>query len=210
MSLALPITCDADVAEGAAWLAEGEPCFAMALAQTGPLPLRLRPPGFAGLLDIIVGQQVSVASARAIYTRLVAAGLDRPENVLRAGDDGLRAAGLSRPKARYVLALAERDFDFEALHGLPDDAAIAALVDMPGIGPWTAQIYVMFCLGRRDIFPSGDLALQEAARGLFDLPARPSPKDLSAMAVAWSPWRSVAARLLFAYYRVLKQKEGLS
>ena len=87
MSLAPPITCDADVAEGAAWLAEREPRFAMALAQTGPLPLRLRPPGFAGLLDIIVGQQVSVASARAIYTRLVAAGLDRPENVLRAGDD---------------------------------------------------------------------------------------------------------------------------
>ncbi|MDF3382680.1 MULTISPECIES: DNA-3-methyladenine glycosylase [Sulfitobacter] len=210
MSLAPPITCDADVAEGAAWLAEREPRFAMALSKTGPLPLRLRPPGFAGLLDIIVGQQVSVASARAIYARLVAAGLDQPENVLRAGDDGLRAAGLSRPKARYVLALAERDFDFDALHGLPDDEAIAALVDMPGIGPWTAQIYVMFCLGRRDIFPSGDLALQEAARGLFDLPVRPSPKDLSAMAAAWSPWRSVAARLLFAYYRVLKQKEGLS
>ena len=106
MSLAPPITCDADVAEGAAWLAEAEPRFAMALARTGPLPLRLRPPGFAGLLDIIVGQQVSVASARAIYARLVEAGLDRPENVLRVGDDGLRAAGLSRPKARYVLALA--------------------------------------------------------------------------------------------------------
>ena len=210
MSLAPPITCDADVAEGAAWLAEAEPRFAMALARTGPLPLRLRPPGFAGLLDIIVGQQVSVASARAIYARLVEAGLDRPENVLRVGDDGLRAAGLSRPKARYVLALAKREFDFDALHSLPDAEAIAALVAMPGIGPWTAQVYVMFCMGRRDIFPSGDLALQEAARGLFDLPARPRPKDLTAMATAWSPWRSVAARLLFAYYRVLKQKEGLS
>jgi DNA-3-methyladenine glycosylase II len=198
------------VAEGAAWLAEAEPRFAMALARTGPLPLRLRPPGFAGVLDIIVGQQVSVASARAIYARLVEAGLDRPENVLRVGDDGLRAAGLSRPKARYVLALAEREFDFDALHCLSDDEAIAALVAMPGIGPWTAQVYVMFCMGRRDIFPSGDLALQEAARGLFDLPARPTPKDLTAMATAWSPWRSVAARLLFAYYRVLKQKEGLS
>jgi DNA-3-methyladenine glycosylase II len=205
-----PITCDADVAEGATWLAKAEPCFAMALTRTGPLPLRLRPPGFAGLLDIIVGQQVSVASARAIYARLVEAGLHVPENVLRAGDDGLRAAGLSRPKARYVLALAERDFDFDALHSLSDADAIAALIDMPGIGPWTAQVYVMFCLGRRDVFPCGDLALQEAARGLFDLPARPTPKDLTAMAAAWSPWRSVAARLLFAYYRVLKQKEGLS
>lgn len=210
MSAYPPITCDADVAEGATWLAKAEPCFAMALTRTGPLPLRLRPPGFAGLLDIIVGQQVSVASARAIYARLVEAGLHQPENVLRVGDSGLRAAGLSRPKARYVLALAEREFDFNALHSLPDDDAIATLVDMPGIGPWTAQVYVMFCLGRRDVFPSGDLALQEAARGLFDLPARPTPKDLSAMAAAWSPWRSVAARLLFAYYRVLKQKEGLS
>ena len=210
MNLSTPITCDADVAEGAAWLADAEPRFAMALTRTGPLPLRLRPPGFAGLLDIIVGQQVSVASARAIYARLVEAGLHQPENVLRAGDSGLRAAGLSRPKARYVLALAEREFDFDALHSLPDDDAIATLVDMRGIGPWTAQVYVMFCLGRRDVFPSGDLALQEAARGLFDLPARPTPKDLTTMAAAWSPWRSVAARLLFAYYRVLKQKEGLS
>lgn len=210
VSLAPPITCDADVAEGAAWLAEAEPRFAMAFARTGPLPLRLRPPGFAGLLDIIVGQQVSVASARAIYARLVTAGLDHPANVLRAGDDGLRAAGLSRPKARYVLALAEREFDFDALHSLPDAEAIAMLVAMPGVGPWTAQVYVMFCMGRRDVFPGGDLALQEAARGLFDLPARPTQKDLTAMATAWSPWRSVAARLLFAYYRVLKQKEGLS
>lgn len=210
MNLSAPITCDADVAEGAAWLAKAEPRFAMALTRTGPLPLRLRPPGFAGLLDIIVGQQVSVASARAIYARLVEAGLHQPENVLRAEDSGLRAAGLSRPKARYVLALAEREFDFDALRSLPDNDAIAALVDMPGIGPWTAQVYVMFCLGRRDVFPSGDLALQEAARELFDLPVRPTPKDLNAMAAAWSPWRSVAARLLFAYYRVLKQKEGLS
>ncbi|SDF97639.1 DNA-3-methyladenine glycosylase family protein [Sulfitobacter delicatus] len=204
------ITCDADVAEGAAWLAQREPAFAAALARTGPLPLRLRPAGFAGLVDIIVGQQVSVASATAILARLMAAGYDQPHNVIAAGEDGLRAAGLSRPKARYVLALAKRDFDFDALHSLPDTEAITALTEMPGIGPWTAQVYVMFCLGRRDIFPAGDLALQESARMLFDLPARPAPKDLDAMATAWSPWRSVAARLLFAYYRVLKQKEGLS
>ncbi|NUH64442.1 DNA-3-methyladenine glycosylase 2 family protein [Sulfitobacter sp. S0837] len=205
-----PITCAADVAEGARWLAQSEPRFAAALERTGPLPLRLRPPGFAGLLDIIVGQQVSVASARAIHARLVAAGLDDPAGVIDAGEDGLRAAGLSRPKARYVMALAASAFDFEALHRMSDADATAALTQMPGIGPWTAQVYVMFCMGRRDIFPAGDLALQEAARVLFDLSARPTPKNLSAMAAAWSPWRSVAARLLFAYYRVLKQKEGLS
>jgi len=205
-----PITCDADVAEGAIWLAQIEPRFAAALERTGPLPLRLRAPGFAGLLDIIVGQQVSVASATAILARLTAAGLDDPRTVVIAGEDGLRSAGLSRPKARYVLSLAKRNFDFDALHALPDADAIAALTAMPGIGPWTAQVYVMFCMGRRDIFPAGDLALQESARQLFDLPARPMPKDLTEMAAAWSPWRSVAARLLFAYYRVLKQKEGLS
>ncbi|MEX3315232.1 DNA-3-methyladenine glycosylase [Sulfitobacter sp. PS-8MA] len=205
-----PITCDADVAEGARWLAAIEPRFAAALDQTGPLPLRLRAPGFAGLLDIIVSQQVSVASARAIHARLLAAGLTDPAEVVAAREAGLRAAGLSRPKARYVLALAEREFDFDALTRLSDAEASAALTLMPGIGPWTAQVYVMFCLGRRDIFPAGDLALQEAARALFDLPARPTPKELATLAAAWSPWRSVAARLLFAYYRVLKQKEGLS
>ena len=210
MSANPPITCDADVAEGAAWLAAREPRFAVALKRTGALPLRLRPPGFAGLVDIIVGQQVSVASARAIYARLEAAGLTAPENVRAAGEEGLRAAGLSRPKARYVAALAESGFDFDAHAMLSDNDAIAALTAMPGIGPWTAQVYVMFCLGRRDIFPAGDLALQEAARGLFDLPARPSPQALAQMAAAWAPWRSVAARLLFAYYRVLKQREGLS
>ena len=122
------ITCDADVAEGAAWLAARDPRLAAALAQTGTLPLRLRPAGFAGLVEIIAGQQVSVASARAIITRLEAAGLTQPENARAAGEDGLRAAGLSRPKARYVAALAESGFDFDALATLPDTDAMQAPV----------------------------------------------------------------------------------
>ena len=106
--------------------------------------------------------------------------------------------------------LAESGFDFDALATLPDTDAMQALTAMPGIGPWTAQVYVMFCLGRRDVFPEGDLALQESARALFDLPVRPSPRELAELAALWSPSRSVAARLLFAYYRILKQREGLS
>ncbi|WP_259274275.1 DNA-3-methyladenine glycosylase family protein [Sulfitobacter mediterraneus] len=198
-----------DLTEGAAWLAQAEPRFAPVLDQVGDLPLRLKPPGFKGLVEIIISQQVSVASADAIRLRMAEAGLFDPCKVRTAGQDGLRAAGLSKPKARYVHALALSDLDYAALERLPDGDAIAALTGLLGIGPWTAQIYVMFCLGRADMFPPGDLALQEAARVLFDLDARPTPDALALMAQQWSPWRSVAARALFAYYRIIKQREGL-
>ena len=198
-----------DVQAGADWLAAHAPRFDDMLAQTGPLPLRLNPGGFGGLLEIIISQQVSVASAAAIRLRMAQAGLVNAPAVAAAGEAGLRAAGLSRPKARYALALADADFDFEALAQMSDQHAIEALCTLTGIGPWTAQVYVMFCMGRRDIFPAGDLALQEAARVLFDLPQRPTPEALARRAEEWSPWRSVAARALFAYYRVLKNREGL-
>lgn len=200
---------DDDVAEGAAWLAGSEPRFAQALAETGPLPLRLKPAGFAGLLEIIISQQVSVASANAIRARMSDAGLTSEVAVLAAGDSGLRAAGLSRPKARYALILAQEGLDYAGLHNLTDNEAMARLTVITGIGPWTAQIYIMFCMGRADMFPPGDLALQVAAQSLFDLPARPKPEALAEMAQQWSPWRSVAARALFAYYRILKNREGL-
>lgn len=203
------IRTDADVAKGAAWLAQAEPRFAQALAQTGPLPLRLRPGGFAGLLDIIISQQVSVASAAAIRARMETAGLTTPAAVLAAGDAGLRAAGLSRPKARYAQILAQDDLDYGALENLSDDDAMARLTAITGIGPWTAQIYVMFCMGRCDVFPAGDLALQVAAQSLFELTERPKADALARLSQDWSPWRSVAARALFAYYRVIKNREGL-
>ena len=198
-----------DLSEGAAWLAQAEPRFAPVLDQIGALPLRLKPPGFKGLVEIIISQQVSVASADAIRSRMAEADLFDPFKVQSAGQDGLRGAGLSKPKACYVHALALSDLDYAALERLPDADAIAALTSLVGIGPWTAQIYVMFCLGRADMFPPGDLALQEAARVLFDLDARPTPDALALMAQQWSPWRSVAARALFAYYRIIKQREGL-
>lgn len=197
------------VAEGAAWLAQRDPGFARALPLVGDLPLRREADGFAALLRAIVGQQVSVASARAIWARLEGAGLHAPVAMAAASDDDLRAAGLSRQKARYGRALAQAGIDFDALRALPDAKVIAQLVAVPGIGVWTAEIYAMFALGRADVFAPGDLALQEAARLLYGLPTRPTDKALRVMAEAWSPWRSVAARILWAYYRVAKERDGV-
>jgi DNA-3-methyladenine glycosylase II len=197
------------VTEGAVWLAAQDTRFALALKQVGPLPLRRREGGFAALLDAIVGQQVSVASARAIWARLVDAGLVEQRRMAMATEADLRACGLSRQKIRYALALAQTDMDYAALEAMPNEALIGHLVGLPGIGRWTAEIYAMFSLGRADVFAPGDLALQEAARGLFDLPARPTERELRAMALAWSPWRAVAARLLWAYYRQMKTREGI-
>ena len=200
---------DACVAEGAAWLAARDERFAVALDTLGPLPLRLRTDGFSALVSAICSQQVSVASANAIYGRLDAAGMTDVAAVRAATEEELRALGLSRPKAHYVKSLAAAEIDYDALRAMPTETVIATLVAVPGIGVWTAEIYAMFSLGRADVIAPGDLALQEAARLLFDLPARPTDKALRAMAEAWSPWRSVAARLLWAYYAQQKSREGL-
>lgn len=202
------IISDACVAEGADYLARSVPEFERALQLTGQLPLRLKDDGFATLLDAIVSQQVSVASANAIWARLEAAELIGAARILAAEDDDLRGCGLSRQKARYARALAEAEIDYASLQQTPTEAVIARLVEVPGIGKWTAEVYAMFALGRADVFAPGDLALQEAARLLFELEERPSEKALRAMAEDWSPWRSVAARLLWAYYRVEKSREG--
>lgn len=204
------IETDACVAEGADWLAKTEPRFAEALEQTGPLPLRRRPDGFAQLLSAIVSQQVSVASARAIWAKLEDAGAVTPDAVLHHDQDGLRELGLSRQKARYACALAEAGINYDALRVASNDEVIKTLTAVTGIGVWTAEIYAMFSLGRADVFAPGDLALQEGARILFDLPERPKEKPLRQMAEAWSPWRSVAARALWAYYHVAKDREGIA
>ena len=161
------INTDADVAEGAVWLAARDPALARALDVAGPLPLRRRPDGFAALLNAIIGQQVSTASANAIWGRLDAGGMTHPETVIAAGEDGLRAAGLSRQKIAYALVLAEAGIDYEALRNAPDAEVIATLTAVKGIGVWTAEVYAMFALGRADVFAPGDLALQEAARLIF-------------------------------------------
>jgi DNA-3-methyladenine glycosylase II len=175
-------------------------------------PMRLRAPGFEGLARIIVGQQVSVASADAIWLRFAAAIEPMSVEQLRlVSDEALRAAGMSRPKIRTFRAIAEaRDLDFTRLATIADDDVHAALTTISGIGPWTADVYLLFCLGRADAFAAGDLALQVAAQHAFGLDRRPGPVELTALAESWRPWRGVAARLLWTYYRTVKAtKSGL-
>lgn len=203
------IETGADVAADAEALCALCPRMADAYARTGALPLRRSPDGFAQLLSAIVSQQVSVASASAIWARMEEMGLTAPAPVLIAGEDGLRAAGLSRQKIRYAQELARADIDYDALRRAPDADVLKTLTAVPGIGTWTAEIYAMFSLGRADVFAHGDLALQEAARLLYDLEGRPNERAMRAMAAKWTPYRSVAARLLWAYYRVAKQREGI-
>jgi DNA-3-methyladenine glycosylase II len=204
------ILTDACVAEGADWLCRKEPRFAAVLSRCQPLPLRRTTDGFDRVLHAIVGQQVSIASANAIWSRLEGAGMTDPHRVAQTSDEDLRALGLSRQKARYAKALAASGIDYDALRLTPTAEVISTLVEVPGIGPWTAEIYAMFALGRADVFAPGDLALQEAARDLFTMDQRPTEKVLRTMAEEWAPWRSVAARILWAYYRVIKSREGIA
>ncbi|CUH62934.1 DNA-3-methyladenine glycosylase 2 [Thalassovita gelatinovora] len=197
------------ITEGVDWLCANDPKMAAAFAATGPLPLRRNPDGFAQLLSAIVSQQVSVASANAIWARLETAGLLTAEAISGKTHDALREIGLSRQKARYALALAEANIDYHALREAPTEQVIKTLTAVTGIGVWTAEIYAMFSLGRADVFAPGDLALQEAARILYDLDERPKEKALRQMAENWSPWRAVAARQLWAYYHVAKDREGI-
>lgn len=199
----------ADLEEGLAYLAAVDPVWARVLPGLGPLPLRRREDGFPAILNAVVSQQLSTHAADAIAARLDAAGLTDPAAIAAASDEALRACGLSAQKIRYLRGIAAAAPDWAALRTLPDDDVTQALVALPGIGRWTAEIYLKFALGRADAFAAGDLALQEAARMMFDLPARPTPAALIAMAEPWRPWRSVAARALWAYYGTAKGREGV-
>ena len=178
----------------------------------GDPPLRRRPAGFEGLARIIVGQQLSVASAAAIWERTAA--LCRPfepSALLALEDRQLAGAGLSRPKIRTLRAVAAAcadGLDLSRLARRSEEEIHAALTEVTGIGPWTADVYIMFCLGRADGWAPGDLALQVAAQQAFALAERPGPEEMLALAERWRPWRAVAARLLWAYYAALKEKRS--
>lgn len=179
----------------------------------GDPPLRLRPAGFEGLARIIVGQQVSVASATAIWTRTeeVCRPVE-PRVLLALTDSDLAAVGLSRPKMRALRAIAAactNGLHLAALRRATDEEVHTALTGIVGIGPWTADVYLMFCLGRADGWAAGDLALQAAAQQALGLAERPSGEELVQIAERWRPWRGVAARLLWAYYAVVKQRKAL-
>lgn len=201
------IETGADIAVCSKVLCRIEPLF-QRIADAGPLPLRRRADGFGALVAAIVGQQVSTASAAAILGRLQAAGYVTEAAVAAARDEDLRACGLSRAKLRYLRALAGARLDYAALREADTGTVLATLTAVPGIGRWTAEIYAKFALGHADVFAAGDLALQEAARRLFDLPDRPSEAALRRMAEAWTPVRAVAARALWAYYRAETKREG--
>lgn len=203
------IESDRDIAEGVQFIAQAEPRFAHAAEIVGTIPLRRRGEGFEPLLDILVSQQISVAAADAIWARLTAAGLHRESGALAACDADFRECGLSRQKTAYAKALARSGIDYAELCLLPDDEVVARLTAVKGIGRWTAEIYMMFSLGRADVFAAGDLALQEAARILFSMDARPTERELRQTAESWSPWRAVAARLLWTYYRHVREREGV-
>jgi DNA-3-methyladenine glycosylase II len=207
---------DASLAAATAALLELDPELVARLIEIGGAPpLRRREPGFAGMAAIIVSQQVSVASASAIFKRLEAniTPLDAL-TLLAAGEAGLRLCGLSTPKIRALRALAEavvgEGLDLAALASLEAEAAHRALVAVKGIGPWTADIFLLFCLGHPDAFPHGDLALREAARLALGLEKRPDARELERVAERWRPWRGVAARMLWAYYRGMKQRSGMA
>jgi DNA-3-methyladenine glycosylase II len=176
----------------------------------GDPPLRRRPAGFEGLARIIVGQQLSVASATAIWTRTVAACAPfEPRTMLALTDKQMAAAGLSRPKIRTLRAIAAActdGLDLARFEHASDEEIHAALTQVTGIGPWTADVFIMFCLGRADAWAPGDLALQIAAQQALELSERPDKVAMLELAERWRPWRAVAARLLWAYYAALKQK----
>jgi DNA-3-methyladenine glycosylase II len=208
------IETDDDIGAGLAHLVGIEPRFITMIDAAGPVPLRRTEMGFAGLCRIIVAQQVSVASARAIWGRIQARfpALGHGD-IAAASEADLRACGLSGPKIRALQAIAEATasgcLDFPALAAGDAATVHAALTAVKGVGPWTTDIYLMFSLGHADVFAPGDLALREAVRIGFGLETRPSTQDLALMAEAWSPWRAVAARLLWAYYAAAKRGDGV-
>ena len=190
-------------------LTQAHPMFEPLRQAAGSVPVRWLDRGFKGLVWVVTGQQISVAAGRAIFGRLEAAlGDITAETVAAARDDVLRAAGYSAPKMRTLRALQEAamagKLDLDALEEQSAEDAILSLCNIKGIGPWTAEVYLLFAAGHPDIFPAADVALQESMRLAFALNARPTTRDLREMSDAWTPWRSAAARLLWAYYRVRK------
>ena len=189
-----------------------DPALARLDRATPEFEWRLRPGGFAGLVKMVIEQQVSIAAAASIWNRF-ATGLGEvtPDRVLGHDEEGLKQFGLSRPKARYALAIAQAQnsgtIDFANIATLDDAEAIAALTALKGVGRWTAETYLMFCHGRLDVFPGGDVALQEAMRWADNALERPNEKQAYLRAEAWQPYRGVAAHLLWRCYGGVKRGE---
>ena len=203
---------DLEIATAA--LLDDAPELAAIAEQCGPPPLRLMPSGFAGLAEVVTGQLISKAAAAAIFGRLRdATGPLTPETYLALAPEMHRSIGLTRAKqaalSGLAQAIADGELDLAALGALDSETAIANLTRYRGIGVWTAEVYLMFCEGHADVFPAGDLALRAAAAQAFRLGEKPEIADLRARANDWRPWRSVAARLLWAYYAGVMKRDVL-
>lgn len=200
-----PIDSESDIARGLQALRRCDARLGAVIDESGPVPLRRSKPGFASLASIVVSQQVSRQSADAIWGRLTRL-IDplEPGRFIAGGPEVWRAAGLSRPKERTLVAVSEAvlsgDLNLEYLCRIDGEAAIAEMTAIKGIGPWTAEIYLLFSAGHPDIFPGGDIALQNAVADAFGMAERPSDGELRVIAESWSPWRGVAARLFWAFY----------
>jgi len=186
-------------------LAAQDPDLAAIIRRFGYPPLWPREPGFPTLLKLILEQQVSLASAQAAFDRLLAVvGKLTPASLLALDDVTLRGVGFSRQKARYGRLLAEAvqagSLEIDSLPGLDDENVRVELQKITGIGPWTAEVYLLMVLLRPDVWPRGDIALATAAQQVKGLPARPSQNELHDLAEQWRPWRAVAARLLWHHY----------
>jgi DNA-3-methyladenine glycosylase II len=202
-----------DISEGLEALCLIDPRLQGIRAKVDEVPLRLSEPGFHSLASIIVSQQVSTASARAIFGRFTRL-LDplTPHGLLGANDEVFREAGLSRPKQKTLRAVAKAvvdGLDLDDLCTLDPDDAMARLIAVSGIGPWTAEVYLLFAAGHPDIFPARDVALQTAVGHALGMAVRPSEKALIAIAESWRPWRGIASRLFWAYYRTIKGRDAV-
>lgn len=204
---------NASYAEAVAELSDRDPALGDVVAAWGAPPRWKRPQGFATLVLLILEQQVSLASAKATFARLEErAGAVEPGAILALGEERMKEAGLSRQKARYVHGLAEAvtagTVDFRKLGRADDEAVRAALIPVKGIGDWTVDIYLLSALQRPDVWPARDLALQEAARAVRGLDARPDEAAMHEIGEAWRPWRSVAARILWHHYLNTRRRGG--
>ena len=167
-----------------------------------------REKGRVALKKTIVGQQLSIASAAAIWGRFIDADIKDEEILNNQADNKLRSLGFSRQKISYLKSLAESGLDFDKMEKMENEDVINILTGVKGIGLWTAEIYCIFSLRRLDIFPAGDLALQEATKNLLNLENRPSEKEMRKIAESWVPYRSVCAIILWHFYRNFKSRES--
>ena len=195
-----------DVNQGLNYLSKKDNCLSNLISMINDFPLPKRNSGFEALLKIIISQQLSTKAANSIWNKFIGSNLTSRTNILAANEQTLLFHGLSRQKCIYVKALANENINYDELAKKSSEEIVNRLTQIKGIGKWTAQIYCLFSLGKANIFPSGDLALQESIKIIFGLKERPSEQEVIKISEKWDPWKSLAAHLLWNYYNKIKKK----